>query len=177
MLDPKANATFSPDWEKIDPGKMETLNQFSGWFPYLMKAEKPGSWLKFRFNGTMLGIFDIGGPEVGQVELELDGKKMNFEGEGSVNFVAVDNKSAQSAINRFNRYCNNRYRGQCFFVKTDSGNHTVTIKISDEIPDKATILGDKQLEDITQHPEKYNRSAIYLGKILLRGEILPVDKK
>jgi len=62
MVDPVSFATFSPDWEAIDPGKIESLNQFSGWFPYVMKAEKPGSWIKFRFKGTMLGFFDIGGP-------------------------------------------------------------------------------------------------------------------
>jgi hypothetical protein len=62
MVDHLSFATFSPDWEAIDPGKIESLNQFSGWFPYVMKAEKPGSWIKFRFKGTMLGFFDIGGP-------------------------------------------------------------------------------------------------------------------
>ncbi|MEI6142140.1 MAG: family 43 glycosylhydrolase [Mariniphaga sp.] len=175
MLDPKSCATFSSDWNTIDPSNIEQLKQFAGWFPTVMKAEKPGSWIKFRFNGTMLGIFDIGGPEVGQIEMELDGKKMNFEGEGSVNFVAVDNNSAPEAINRFNKYCNNRYRGQCLFIKTSPGDHTVTLKISAEIPDKVKILGDKQLEDITSNPEKYNRSVIYLGKILLRGKILSIQ--
>ena len=172
MLDPKSFATFSSDWETIVPGKLESLKQFSGWFPSILKAEKPGAWMKFRFNGTMLGIFDIGGPEVGQIELELDGKKMNLDEKGSVNFVAGTNKSKLEAINRFNRNCNNRYRGQCFFIQADPGNHTVTLRISVEIPDKTKILVDKQLDDIERNPEKYNRSVIYLGKILLRGEIL-----
>jgi len=172
MLDPKSFATFSPEWDIVDPKTIESLNQFSGWFPYVMKAEKSGAWIKFRFNGTMLGIFDIGGPEVGQIELELDGFKMNFEEKSSINFTATKNKSDSYAINRFNRFCNNRYRGQCVFIKTDPGVHTVILKIANEIPDKTKILGDTQLSDLTLNPEKYNRSVIYLGKILLRGEVI-----
>ena len=172
MLDPKSFATFSPEWEAVDPKTIESLNQFSGWFPYVMKAEKPGSSIKFKFNGTVLGIFDIGGPEVGQIELELDGFKMNFEEKSSSNYTATKNKSDSKAVNSFNRFCNNRYRGQCVFIKTDPGVHTVILKIAIEIPDKTKILGDTQLSDIAINPKKYNRSIIYLGKILLRGEVI-----
>lgn len=175
MLDPKSFATFSPEWETVDPKTMESLNQFSGWFPYVMKAEKPGATIKFKFNGTMLGIFDIGGPEVGQLELELDGVQMYFDENGSVNYTATQNKTDSKTINRFNSNCNNRYRGQCVFIKTTPGNHTVILKIADKIPDKIKILGDKKLSDITENPGKYNRSVIYLGKILLRGELIAAE--
>lgn len=172
MLDPKSSATFSPGWEIIDPKSVESLYQFSSWFPYVMKGEKPGAWLKFNFNGTMFGLFDIGGPEVGQIELELDGKPVHFEEKSSINYTVAEKNTGHQAINRFNNYCNNRYRGQCVFIKTKPGNHKVLLKISAEIPDKAKILGNSQLADITMNPVKYNSSAIYIGKILLRGKLL-----
>jgi lysophospholipase L1-like esterase len=172
MLDPQSFASFSTEWKKIDPKTVASLNQFSGWFPYLMKAEKPGSFIRFQFNGTMLGIFDIGGPEVGQIELELDGVQMNLEEKSPINFSATENISASKAINRFNKNCNNRYRGQSFFIKTEPGPHLVVLKISAEIPEKAKILGSSQLSDITINPMKYNQSVIYLGKILIRGNII-----
>ncbi|OYY03448.1 MAG: hypothetical protein B7Y76_03830, partial [Sphingobacteriia bacterium 35-40-5] len=171
MLDPKTFASFSPEWEKIDPKENESLNQFSGWFPYLMKAGKPGASFSFQFDGTMIGFFDIGGPEVGQITLELDGEKMHFQEKSSINYNAVNESSALIAINRFNQFCNNRYRGQCFFIKTPPGKHQVVLKIASDIPDKQKILGLYQLEDITAHPLKYHRSVIYLGKILIRGSI------
>jgi len=48
-------------------------------------------------------------------------------------------------------------------------------KISEVIPDKVNILGDSQLVDITEHPEKYNRTVENLGKILIRGKILKCE--
>ena len=38
--------------------------------------------------------------------------------------------------------------------------------------DEENLFKENQLQDITAHPEKYNRSAIYLGQILIRGIIL-----
>lgn len=75
-------------------------------------------------------------------------------------------------LNLFNSFCNNRYRGQYDFIETEDGEHTVTITISDLKSDKEKILGEKQLKDITENPEKYDRTVLYLGKILLRGEII-----
>ncbi len=172
MLDPKSIASFSSEWVTIDPNKVESLNQFSPWFPYVMKAENPGSSISFKFDGTMIGIFDIGGPEVGQIELELDGILMNLKELSPINFIAGNEFVDTKLINRFNRNCNNRYRGQCAFIKTKPGIHSVVLKISKDNPDKIKILGEMQLEDISKNPEKYNHTVVYLGKILLRGEVL-----
>ncbi len=122
-----------------------------------MSAEKPGSAMSFDFYGTKVGVFDIGGPEMGQLEIYVDGKR-------------------QAVINRFNRFCNNRYRGQYFYVDTKAGRHHIEFRVSGEIPDKRAILGDGQLEDITANPSKYNRSVVYLGKILVKGYVLSGGK-
>jgi lysophospholipase L1-like esterase len=74
MFDPKQIASFEGEWQTIDPSSNDNLNQFSGWFPYLFKADKPGASFSFKFEGNMFGLFDIGGPEVGQLKIELDGK-------------------------------------------------------------------------------------------------------
>ncbi len=137
-----------------------------------MKAENPGSSLSFKFEGTMIGIFDIGGPEVGQIELELDGILMNLKELSPINFIAGNEFVDSKLINRFNRNCNNRYRGQCAFIRTKPGIHSVVLKISKDNPDKIKILGEMQLEDISRNPEKYNHTVVYLGKILLRGEVI-----
>jgi len=172
MLDPMQFASFNGAWEKINLPGIDHLNPFSGWFPYLMKAEKPGASFSFCFEGTMFGIFDIGGPEVGQLEIELNGTKVNLKQLNTENYEVTTDSLSLKYINRFNRFCNNRYRGQCAFIKVSPGKHQVKIGISEDIPDKVSILGNTQLADITEHPGKYNRTVEYLGKILIRGEII-----
>ena len=177
MLDPAVFAQFDGQWAKINPATSTGLNQFAGWFPYLMKAVKPGSSFTFSFVGNMFGLFDVGGPEVGQLEIELDGKMLLMNQLNTENYIESTDSSAIRLIDRFNRFCNNRYRGQCFFVKLAPGKHVVKGRISSQLSDKALILGDNQKDDITAHPEKYNRTVEYLGKILIRGEVTGIHNK
>lgn len=171
MLDPINSVSFHGQWERINPAVSDDLKQFAGWFPYLMKAENPGASFSFQFEGNMFGLFDIGGPEVGQLEIELDGKPLLLKQINTENYLQSTDSAALSLVNRFNRYCNNRYRGQCFFVKVLPGKHRVKMSISSEIPNKIQILGDNQKADIKEHPDKYMRTVEYIGKILVRGKI------
>ncbi|GAA4303622.1 SGNH/GDSL hydrolase family protein [Compostibacter hankyongensis] len=156
MLDPREAATFSSGWKAVDPAGVPLLQSFKPWFPYIMAADTPGASFTFRFRGTMVGVFDIGGPGSGQLLLTVDGKTVK-------------------QINRFNRYCNNRYRGQCEFITLPPGLHTVRFSISPVKADKAAILGPGQQQDITRHPEKYDRTAELLGKLLIRGTVVVSD--
>lgn len=171
MYAPQQLATFSKDWEKITPKDSIYLKQFAGWFPYIMKAEQPGASFSFKFNGTMFGIFDIGGPESAQMEIELDGKPVKLKpilpGTRLSEVTAGDGRSL---LDRFGFFCNNRYRGQFECIKVEPGVHTVTMKIAAEKADKRKILGEKQLADISANPAKYDRTVVYLGKILLCGK-------
>lgn len=172
MYAPEEIGQFGEGWSKLVTKDQASLKQFNGWFPYIMQAEQPGASFSFRFKGTMFGIFDIGGPEVGQLQVEVDGRPVMLE-EVSVRgfhlYRAVSTGGA-AVLNRFNRYCNNRYRGQYDMIEVGPGEHSVVIRIASEKTDKATILGKDQQKDISEHPEKYDRTVWYLGKILLRGE-------
>ncbi|MBK0383586.1 SGNH/GDSL hydrolase family protein [Pedobacter sp. SD-b] len=152
MLDPKAFAVFDDKWSIIDPIKTKNINEFKPWFPYVIKADQAGASFSFKFKGTVFGIFDIGGPEVGQLVITIDGEKQ--------------------VCNRFNKYCNNRYRGQYITFKVPDGEHEIKFEIDSKIPDKAEILGENQLIDLQKNKEKYNQSVIYLGKILIKGSSL-----
>lgn len=167
-VDPKEGATFSDDWEEVSSSG--ALQQFASWFPTVMTAKKPGAFCKVRFEGDAIGIFDIGGPEVGQLTIELDGKKVHVLIDKGVRFKIVE--EGDTAINRFNIHCDNRYRGQFFVLQTPPGRHEVVFRIDKTIPDKRKILGVNQSLDITQHPKKYAQSQIYIGKILVKGEVL-----
>lgn len=173
MLSPLDFAKFSSGWEKQDPDKIG-LSRYKDWFPYLLQADKAGESFSFTFKGSMFGFFDIGGPESGQLDMLVDGQSVKLKKQGTNLYKIVGGTGDQ--LNRFNAFCNNRYRGQFICVELPEGLHQVTFKISKEIPDKRKILGRNQLQDITAHPDKYNRSVIYIGKILIRGNAASISE-
>ncbi|ULT40510.1 hypothetical protein KRR40_37865 [Niabella defluvii] len=75
-------------------------------------------------------------------------------------------------LNRFNAYCNNRYRGQFDVIELPYGAHQVEVRVSGQKADKEQILPIDKRDDINHHPQKYDQSVIYLGRILIRGTLL-----
>ena len=171
MVEPQ-KATFSQGWVKIDPAMEKPLKTYKSWFPYIMTSEKAGEEFKFKYKGKAFGLFDIGAPEVGQLDVYVDGKQVELEAIKSDKLYKLA-KQGEQPLNRFNKFCNNRYRGQYFFVQTEDGVHEVVFKISAKLADKKAVLGASQQKDISQNPEKYDRSVIYIGKILLVGDLIP----
>src|SRR5690554_4794961 len=71
MYDPQEIAVFDANWMPLIT-KQSALKQFQGWFHTLMTADKPGASFTFFFEGDQFGIFDIGGPEVGQISVRIN---------------------------------------------------------------------------------------------------------
>lgn len=153
MFKPDQGATLSSEWKNVVATSDTRFSKFKDWFPTITSSDKTGASMTINFEGDKIGLFDIGGPEVGIVEVEVDG-------------VIV------KEFNRFNTYCNNRYRGQYFFSDLTWGEHKVILRLSAKQSDKYTILGPNQLTDITAHPEKYAKQELYIGRILLRGKLI-----
>lgn len=172
MYAPEAIARFDGDWQKIDPADSNHLRPFKGWFPYIMKGEQPGASFTFRFRGDLFGFFDIGGPEVGQLQIEVDGHPVQVSAVQPGTRVSTIMEGGATLINRFNSFCNNRYRGQFDCIRLAPGEHTVKVSIASDKADKRSILGEKQGDDITANPQRYDRTVLYLGKILLNGKPL-----
>lgn len=166
-------AQFSKEFKRVDHAQDEKLKQFAGWFPYVMKAEQPGASFTFRFKGSLFGFFDIGGPESGQVEVTVDGKPVRLQDKGiqGARMLGI-NEQGSEVVNRFFTFCNNRYRGQYELIAVTPGEHVVTITLSAQKANKTAILGSKQLADIRANPAKYDQTVVYIGKILVRGEVL-----
>lgn len=160
-------------WHDVNTGSDGRLKQFKSWFPTLMTSGHPESTLSFAFDGDMFGLFDLGGPEMGELEIYVDGQMVRLKSvsDGSFRFYQATDLTGSHYLNRFNRHCNNRYRGQFDLIKVAPGIHQVTIKLSGHRVDKRKILGDKQLDDITANPDKYTKTYLRLGRILVRGNI------
>jgi len=160
-------------WKDVDAAGDSRMKKFAGWFPSVLTSSHQGSTLSFAFDGDMFGLFDIGGPEMGQLEIYVDGQMIRLKNvkDGNSRYYEATDLTGSHYLNRFNRYCNNRYRGQYELIKVEPGLHQVTLKLSDNKADKRKILGEKQLDDITANPEKYDKTYIMLGQLLVRGKI------
>jgi hypothetical protein len=65
---------LSGNWTKLsaDDGKQKG---FGGRMGQIWTADQPGSTLHFRFKGSIAKIYDLLGPDGGQVDITVDGKK------------------------------------------------------------------------------------------------------
>lgn len=153
MIVPSDLTILNTGWQLMPTENNPNLKKFSSWFSSVLTANTPGATFSFRFKGDMLGVFDIGGPEAGQLEWIIDGKPVKI-------------------MNRFNSYCNNRYRGQFDIIDVPQGVHLVKVVLSGQKADKLMILPEDKRADIIEHPEKYDQTVAYIGRILLRGTLL-----
>ena len=176
MYDPVQIAGYDGNWKPVRTLDRSELAKFSGWFDTVLTSGRKESYFYFAFEGDMFGFFDIGGPEAGQLEILVDGELVKLEkcAKHGFGYYAANDSTGSYFLNRFNRWCNNRYRGQYDVIEVPYGTHQVTVRISSEECDKRSVL--PVTDDIDAHPEKYDRSVMYLGRILLRGRPVEVHR-
>ncbi|MDE6467726.1 MAG: SGNH/GDSL hydrolase family protein [Muribaculaceae bacterium] len=173
MYDPAEVCKRHGLWKDVEAAKDTRMKKFADWFPSVLTSSHPNSTLSFAFEGDMFGLFDLGGPEMGQLEVYIDGQMVRLKSakDGSLQYNEATALTGTHYLNRFNRHCNNRYRGQHVLVKVEPGLHQVTLKVSENKADKKKILGEKQLADITANPDRYDKTYLMLGRLLVRGTI------
>jgi hypothetical protein len=120
--------------------------------PDLHRAAEAGATLTFKFKGTRCAIYDVIGPDGGQVRVTLDDRPPEVRP-------------------RFDSYCT-YHRLQSFVIGTElpDTEHTVKIELLGEPPDKAKILA--QRKQTIDDPKKYEGLRFHPGAILLVGELV-----
>ncbi len=149
---PISDATLSNGFKQLDPKTDEFGKRWANRMTTLHKGSKPGETITFKFKGTRCSIYDIIGPDCGQVIVTLDDQPAKI-------------------VPRFDAYCT-YHRLSALMIGSDLEDtvHTVKIEIHPEQPDKAKIL-EKNGNKIDK-PERFNGTAFYAGAILLVGEII-----
>lgn len=155
-LVPLSAVTLSAGWQKLDPATDPRAKQFQRRLPELWKTNKPGETITLRFKGTALLLYDLLGPDCGQVSVQFDDKP------------AV----TQARFDSFSTY----HRLATLPVVDDAPDtvHTVTIRLLPEQPDKLKILHQRRENDSIKEldPKVYNDTAWYAGAVLLIGELV-----
>ncbi|CAN5909526.1 SGNH/GDSL hydrolase family protein [soil metagenome] len=150
-LIPLSKAKLSAGWEKLPAG--HKLSSFGNRLPEMWHANKPGESIEFKFNGTAIGIYDLVGPDCGQVMVTLDGK-------------------TTGPTPRFDAYCT-YHRLASFFPSRNlpAGEHTLRFEISPDQPDKVSILAKNK--NVMDDPKRFDDRQWYAGGIMLVGDLVP----
>jgi len=141
------------DWQRLDPDTDRMAKRWITRLPEVWKAEKAGSAITFRFKGTAAAIYDLLGPDCGQVVVTLDGGNPRI-------------------VPRFDRYCTyHRLATLSIGRDLDDAVHTVRVELHPDPPDKVAIFkkGKQDRENPASNP-KYQGAAWYAGAVLLVGE-------
>lgn len=140
------------DWGKL-PADHPLVKRFQRNMPELYQATGPGAILQFTFEGTSVGIFDILGPDGGQLSVQLD-----------------DNKPVLR--NRIDGYCTyHRMSKLNVGSELKPETHTVTINLTPDQLDKRTILFERNRDDFDATPKKYDEQTWYAASLMLIGEL------
>ncbi len=150
-LIPITAARLSPGFTALDRTKDELAKRFADRLPALHRGAQPGDTITFKFTGTSCAIYDVIGPDCGQV------------------IVTVDDAPPKT-VPRFDSYCTYA-RLSRLVIANDLPDtlHTVKIEIHPEQPDKAKILAGRNNK--IDKPERFDGTAFYPGAILLVGKI------
>jgi lysophospholipase L1-like esterase len=149
---PITGATLSSGFVLLDREKDSMARTFANRIATLHRSKQPGDTIAFRFKGTDCAIYDIIGPDCGQV------------------IVTLDDRPPQ-VIPRFDAYCTYpRLSKLVIGAGLPDVVHTVKIEIHPKQPDKAKILAQRNQK--IDKPERYDATAFYPGAILLVGDLV-----
>lgn len=120
--------------------------------PNLHTGSKPGETITFKFKGTRCALYDLVGPDCGQVIVTLD-------------------EQPAKIVPRFDAYCTyHRLSSLMIGDGLPDTVHTVKIEIHPDQPDKATILAKNK--NTIDKPERFDGTKIFPGALLLMGDVV-----
>ena len=151
---PLTEKMLAGDWKALpaDDGKQKGFGNRMG---QIWTAEQPGSKLHFKFRGAVAKVYDLLGPDGGQVILTVDGKK------------------GDRPVPRFDSYCTYHRIATLGIVSDSDMNkvHEVTVELHPEQPDRQSVvfcLKDpaKELKE-----PKFQGTRVWMSQLMLLGDL------
>ncbi len=147
---PLSRARLSAGWKRLDPRTDRLAKRFGNRLSELWKASRPGESVTFRVRGSVVRIYDLVGPDCGQITVKIDDRPA---------FIRP----------RFDAYCT-YHRLSHLSVANDLADttHQITLTIHPEQPDKVAILSRRN--QTMDDPARFDDTAWYAGAILILGD-------
>lgn len=152
---PVTEAMLSGEWRRLpaDDGKQKAFGNRMG---QIWMAEKPGCKLHFRFKGQLARVYDLLGPDGGQVT------------------VTVDGKAGAKPVPRFDSYCT-YHRIATLHVASGCDPATVheaVVEIHPEQPDRKSVAFRLKDPDKELAEPKYQGTRMWVSQIMLLGDLV-----
>jgi hypothetical protein len=148
---PITEKMLSGKWVKL-AGDDPLSKRFDKEFDTIWITNTPGSKLTFRFKGTDASIFDLMGPDTGQVKVTVDGKDLG----------------AKRQVDPWAYY--QRLAAVGIAEKLEDKEHTVTVELLPDAPDRRVPMEEARKKNMLK-PEEFKGVALRFGWIRLVGEI------
>ena len=150
---PVTEAMLHGSWQQLpaDSGKGKAFGKRLG---TIWEATQPGDRLTFRFRGSRVALYDLVGPDGGQVTITVDGVKRD------------------KPVPRFDSYCT-YHRISNLKIASDldpSAEHEVTVEIHPDQPDRTPVAFRLKDPEAELKTDKYQGTRVWVGGLLLLGE-------
>ena len=144
---------LSGSWRKLpdNDGKMKSFSNRMGDIWY---ASEPGDKLKFKFKGTCCMIYDLLGPDGGQL------------------WVTVDGKRNKRPIPRFDSYCTYHRIATLHVFDGADGVHEVEIEVDKDQPSRQSVAFRLKDPEGELSQAKYQGTKFWPAKIMLIGDLV-----
>lgn len=151
-LVPLSPGMLSGTWEKLRETD-SMAKRFARNMPEMYVTAEPGSAITFKFRGTQAGVFDLMGPDGGEIRTQLDDRPERTQ-------------------RRMDGYCTyHRMNKMTIAEDLPEGEHTVILTLLPDSLDRRATLFEHNRQDFDEHPEKYKGPRWYVGSLMLIGQL------
>lgn len=151
---PIRKGMLSGNWVELagDEGLQKSFGERMG---QIWSADEPGSKLNFRFRGSLAKIYDLVGPDGGQVS------------------VVVNGKGGEKPRPRFDSYCTyHRIANLGVVSGKDDEVYEVVIEIHPEQPDRSSVAGRLKEPERELAEPKYQGTKVWMSQLMLVGDLI-----
>lgn len=152
---PLTEKMVSGNWTKLpaEDGKQKAFGTRMG---QIWMADQPGSKLHFKFRGAVAKVYDLLGPDGGQVT------------------VTVDGKAGGQPVPRFDSYCTYHRIATLGAVYDGAPDqvHEVTIEIHPEQPDRHSVAFRLKDPEKELKEPKFQGTRVWMSQLMLLGDLV-----
>ena len=152
---PLTQGMLSPEW-KLLPADNSLVRSFGNRMGPLWEATEPGAKITFKFKGSSAKLYDLLGPDGGQV------------------IITVDGVTREKPVARFDSYCTYHRIATLSLAEGLDPNevHTVTMEIHPEQPDRQPVAFRLKDPETELKAPKYQGTKVRTSQILILGDVV-----